>query len=95
MKTTVIVEDGRPVIVEEGAEAPADQGGAEPSADAPIDAGAAPVDRAGETGAPSPNGSADGGPPPAWLIAAIARAGGMTEPAPAGDGDVDAGAGPA
>jgi hypothetical protein len=95
MKTTVIVEDGTPVIADRETVTAAGRGDSATSEHPPIDAGAAPHDRGGEAGAPSANGASDAGPVPAWLLAAIALAGGLTAPAASGENDIDAGAGPA
>jgi hypothetical protein len=65
MRTTIVVEDG----------------GAPASRPAPLDAGAAPTGEDGPSGAEvSARDGANGGMPPAWLVEAIAEAGGMSAP---------------
>lgn len=83
MRTTIVVEHGPAAAVAQG-EAPAS-----------TDAGAAPAPSAAPPAAAA--GDLDAGPPPSWLVDAIAEAGGVRAPSSLEGldlGDQDAGSAP-
>ena len=96
MKTTIVVEDGAVVTSPPEHDSPQSDSGADVAKTASISAGGAPIDDTGaaEGGAAAGDATSEG-PPPTWLLAAIAEAGGLAQPTSSPSDGTDAGAAPA